>query len=125
MFVRIAITAVLAFSVAATSTAAAADYFWNLYHFPVSGRVGYHMVSGAKAAKEVEPPNCAWGFESAEIQGDLPPGLTFDSKTGRIEGTPRQPGVWVLTTTYHNVQCTNTGQAYGDRSDRDEFHIEP
>src|SRR5438128_2153237 len=125
MFVRIGMSAVVALAVTATSTAAAPDYFWYLYHFPVSGRVGYHMVSGPKVPKEVEPPNCAWGFGSAEIQGNLPPGLIFDPKTGRIEGTPRQPGVWVLTTTYHNLQCTNTGQGYGDRSGKDEFHIEP
>ena len=83
------------------------------------------------------PPGCwdgtareYWGASGVSIQGAIPPGLTppFEDDDHiihtRFEGTPTQPGEWLLSVTFHRVRCLRTGEVVGDRSVEVRFRIE-
>lgn len=63
------------------------SYSVGIYHIPNHAKSGtpYELVQTAIPNPE---------FELFSSTGNLPPGLTFDSATGALEGVPTQPGVW-------------------------------
>jgi hypothetical protein len=51
--------------------------------------------SESLVAKGGNPPY-TWGLYTTQNTGGLPPNLTLDPSSGRITGTPIQPGTWVF-----------------------------
>ena len=46
-----------------------------------------------------------WVATPRGIEGELPPGLSFDPNDGRIEGTPEQAGSWTVGVVLDDVRC--------------------
>ena len=122
---------IAALSVAFAAPALATDYFSQSYYSPTTGRVGYHMVVSLHYPLSNAPEGCQPLLNGFETQGTVPPGLTapvfvpYGQNVGNFEGTPRQPGDWDMTVTLKDVQCSNSGQHFGDRAVSIHFHIDP
>jgi hypothetical protein len=110
----------------ARQTAADAQrYFNRTWVDGQIGRVGYHMTAKLQVMKSDEPAGCYIYFDTWEIKGDLPPGLSARSSDASFEGTPRQPGEWNIPVILHGIGCSNTGKTYGDREINVHFRIDP
>jgi hypothetical protein len=133
-----------------STTAAQADYFASGYYTPFRGKVGEKLVSDAAFAVSDMPPACgSIEWKTISVDGAVPPGLlppganaTFvalekdangipiskaevpDIAASAFAGTPSKPGDWALTVTFHGLSCSS-GQNYGDRVIKVNFHIEP
>lgn len=70
--------------------------------------------SGQSGAVDINPPirtNYTGDLDWSVSNGDLPPGLSIDPDTGRITGTPTQPGTYSFTV---NVQSSATTTVDGE-----------
>jgi hypothetical protein len=63
------------------------SYSIGIFHIPNNAKSGTHYELVQSAIINPE-------YELFSSSGNLPPGLTFDSTTGALEGVPTQPGVW-------------------------------
>lgn len=73
----------------------------------IQGHVGHHM----SAAPSATCPGGEWRAQGVRlVGGSLPEGLVLDGSI--IEGTPQQPGRWLLRLRFSGVTCK--GQPYGD-----------
>jgi hypothetical protein len=81
-----------------------------IYPEETSFKVGYHVDSPLRAdcAANFDDGNGNgdWGYSNATIvEGDLPPGLSFDQQIGKFSGTPQQPGRWVVKVKFDGLYC--------------------
>ncbi|HWC62044.1 MAG TPA: hypothetical protein VG501_00370 [Rhizomicrobium sp.] len=138
------------FALLLSATAARADFFASGYYTPSRGKVGQRLVSDAAFAVSDMPPACgSIEWKTITIEGALPPGLAPpgayagfvtpekdangipinqaevpDVAASAFFGTPSKPGEWPLTVVFHGLSCSS-GQSYGDRAIKVNFHIEP
>ena len=97
---------------------------------PQDGRVGYHMSSSATFFDHDVPPECGHSAsnsydQGASVEGDLPPGLTYDAHQGAFVGTPRQPGDWDLKVVFSHMHCKGSDIDFGESRVPAHFHIAP
>jgi hypothetical protein len=127
--IRMCVVAGMVF-IAGAMPAAAADWFQYGAFVPLNGRVGYHMFSKQVFYDHDVPPECGHNAENsymlaAAVEGDMPPGLTYDEHQAAFEGTPKQPGDWSLTVVYSHMRCRGSEIDFGDRRIPVHFHIDP
>ena len=69
--------------------------------------------------------NCprTWYTSGATLSGELPPGLRFDSDSGKIQGTPEQAGPWEVTVKFNGLTCG--GELYDSQIVSLRITIEP
>ena len=67
------------------------------------GQVGRGLVAELENDAEICP--LPWFATPRGIEGDLPPGLSFDATYGRIEGTPEEVGTWTVGVVLDGVRC--------------------
>jgi hypothetical protein len=133
-FREVAIGAVIviasAGAVAPTHAQQSSNWFRYGIFLPQDGRVGYHMVSSATFFDHDVPPECGHNASNsydmgAAVEGDLPPGLTYDAHQGAFTGTPRQPGDWDLKVVYSHMHCRGSDIDFGEARVPAHFHIDP
>jgi hypothetical protein len=81
-----------------------------VYPEVTSLKVGYHVDTHLKAdcaaSFDTGDGNGEWGYSNATIvEGELPPGLSFDQQIGKFSGTPEQPGRWELKVKFDGLYC--------------------
>jgi hypothetical protein len=97
---------------------------------PDEGRVGFHMIAYAHFFDHDVPPQCDHNAANsydmgASVQGDLPPGITYNAQQGAFVGTPRQPGDWDLKVVFSHMHCRGSDIDFGDSTVPAHFHIAP
>jgi hypothetical protein len=113
----------------ASSCPAAAQWFSRISFDNTDGRVGYHMTVPNGGYNDDVPPQCNHKIANVRaastVEGDLPPGLTFNTDRAAFEGTPKQPGDWDLTVVMHNIHCQGSDIDFGEHRIPVHFHIDP
>lgn len=81
----------------------------GLHYMGSEGDVGRWLLAELENDAQICP--LPWLATPRGIEGDLPPGLSFDPTDGSIEGTPLEAGTWTVRVTLDDVSCAD--QALG------------
>jgi len=79
----------------------------GLHYEGSEGYVGRYMAAELENDDDVCP--LPWLATPGGIEGDLPPGLSFDSTDGTLEGTPEESGTWKVNVILEDVRCAGRG----------------
>jgi hypothetical protein len=77
----------------------------GLHYVGSDGHVGLPLVAELGNNPEICP--LPWVATPRGIEGDLPPGLSFNPTDGSIEGTPLEAGTWTVRVTLDDVSCAD------------------
>lgn len=103
--------------------ARAVDFGPIVFNAPDGGKVGHHFSAPAIAY------GCGpggWDADSLRVRGSLPPGIRLATGGAfRLEGTPRQPGLWEFTLAAYNVSCVSPPRHVGDHSNSTAIRVTP
>lgn len=90
----------------------------SIYYSGTSGKVGHHM-----SCELLGTCSGGWSYNHSAtkiVSGSLPPGLKMSGSI--IQGTPSQPGTWLVTIRISNLKCNE--KTYPDKDVRVNFYIE-
>jgi len=77
----------------------------GLHYAGSDGYVGRRLVAELENDAELCP--LPWLATPRGIEGDLPPGLSFNPTDGSIGGTPLEAGTWTVRVTLDDVSCAD------------------
>lgn len=77
----------------------------GLHYVGSDGHVGRRLVAELENDAEICP--LPWLATPRGVEGDLPPGLSFNPTDGSIEGTPLEAGTWTVRVTLDDVRCAD------------------